>query len=97
MWVYTKLRIGMIVSVYVRETLIQVWTPDALRGRVNAVNNVFVGASNELGEFRAGSVAALIGAKAAVVMGGAGTVLVAMLWAGLFPELRRARHLSGRV
>ena len=85
------------VSVYVRETLIQVWTPDALRGRVNAVNNMFVGASNELGEFRAGTVAAFIGAKAAVVMGGAGTVMVAGLWSAMFPELRRARHLSGRV
>jgi predicted MFS family arabinose efflux permease len=85
------------VSVYVRETLIQVWTPDALRGRVNAVNNMFVGASNELGEFRAGTVAALIGAKAAVVMGGVGTVMVAGIWSAMFPQLRRARHLDGRV
>lgn len=85
------------VSVYVRETLLQLWTPDALRGRVNAVNNVFVGASNELGEFRAGTVAAFIGAKAAVVMGGAGTMLVAGLWSHMFPKLLRARHLSGRV
>ena len=85
------------VSVYVRETLIQVWTPDALRGRVNAVNNMFVGASNELGEFRAGTVAALIGAKAAVVMGGVGTVMVAGIWSAMFPQLRRARHLNGRV
>jgi sugar phosphate permease len=85
------------VSVYVRETLIQVWTPDALRGRVNAVNNMFVGASNELGEFRAGTVAALIGAKVAVVMGGVGTVMVAGIWSAMFPELRRARHLDGRV
>ena len=54
------------VSVYVRETLIQLWTPDAVRGRVNAVNMVFVGASNELGEFRAGTVAALIGVVPAV-------------------------------
>lgn len=85
------------VSVYVRETLLQLWTPDAVRGRVNAVNNVFVGASNELGEFRAGTVASLIGAKAAVVIGGAGTMAVAAIWAYLFPGLRKARHLSGRV
>ena len=65
------------VSVYVRETLIQLWTPDAVRGRVNAVNMVFVGASNELGEFRAGSVAALIGVVPAVVLGGIGTIAVA--------------------
>ena len=85
------------VSVYVRETLLQLWTPDSLRGRVNAVNNVFVGASNELGEFRAGTVAAFIGAKAAVVIGGCGTMLVAGLWSRLFPKLRPARPLSGRV
>ena len=85
------------VSVYIRETLIQLWTPDAVRGRVNAVNMVFVGASNELGEFRAGSVAALIGVVPAVVMGGVGTVAVAVIWMFLFPQLRKARHLSGRV
>jgi MFS family permease len=85
------------VSVYVRETLIQLWTPDALRGRVSAVNMVFVGASNELGEFRAGTVAALIGVVPAVVIGGIGTVAVAALWAWWFPGLRRARHLDGRT
>ncbi|MCB1448633.1 MAG: MFS transporter, partial [Nitratireductor sp.] len=85
------------VSVYVRETLIQIWTPDRLRGRVNAVNMVFVGASNELGEFRAGSMAALIGTVPAVVFGGIGTVGVAIVWAIMFPALRKARHLDGRV
>jgi MFS family permease len=85
------------VSVYIRQTLIQLWTPDAVRGRVNAVNMVFVGASNELGEFRAGSVAALIGVVPAVVVGAIGTVAVAAIWMALFPELRKARHLSGRV
>ncbi len=85
------------VSVYVRETLIQLWTPDRLRGRVNAVNMVFVGASNELGEFRAGMMAASIGTVPAVALGGVGAVLVAGLWAALFPELRRIRHLDGRV
>lgn len=84
------------VSVYIRETLIQLWTPDRLRGRVNAVNMVFVGASNELGEFRAGTMAALIGTVNAVVFGGIGAVAVAILWARLFPQLARVRHLDGR-
>jgi len=84
------------VSVYVRETLIQLWTPDELRGRVNAVNMVFVGASNELGEFRAGMMASVIGTVPAVVFGGVGAVGVALLWAALFPEMRKVRHLSGR-
>ncbi len=85
------------VSVYIRETLIQLWTPDAVRGRVNAVNMVFVGASNEVGEFRAGSVAAVLGLVPAVVLGAVGTVGIAVAWMFLFPDLRRARHLSGRV
>ena len=85
------------VSVYIREILIQLWTPDAVRGRVNAVNMVFIGASNELGEFRAGVTAFFIGAVPAVVLGGVGTVGVAALWYWWFPELRRARRLDGRV
>jgi MFS family permease len=82
------------LSVYVRETLIQLATPDEVRGRVNAVNMVFVGASNELGEFRAGVLAAAIGVVPAVVLGGAGTVLVTLLWMRLFPALLRARRLD---
>ncbi len=85
------------ISVYIRETLIQLWTPDRLRGRVSAVNMVFVGASNEVGEFRAGTMAAFIGTVPAVVLGGVGAVGVAVLWAVLFPQLRRARHLDGRT
>jgi MFS family permease len=85
------------LSVYIRETLIQLWTPDRLRGRVSAVNMVFVGASNEVGEFRAGTMAAFIGTVPAVVIGGVGAVGVAVLWAVLFPQLRRARHLDGRT
>jgi MFS family permease len=85
------------ISVYVRETLIQLWTPDRLRGRVNAVNQVFVGASNELGEFRAGMMATFFGTVPAVLFGGAGAIAVAGLWAWLFPALRRIRHLDGRV
>lgn len=85
------------ISVYVRETLIQLWTPDRVRGRVNAVNMVFVGASNELGEFRAGTMAALIGTVPAVVFGGVGAIGVAGLWAYLFPALRKVRRLDGRT
>ena len=84
------------ISVYIRETLIQLWTPDAVRGRVNAVNMVFVGASNELGEFRAGTVAALIGVVPAVVIGGIGTLAVAGIWAWAFPMLRQVRRLDRR-
>ena len=83
------------VSVYVRGTLIQLRTPDELRGRVNAVNMVFIGASNELGAFRAGTMAAWIGAVPAVVFGGAGTVAIALLWMLWFPQLRRERRLDG--
>ncbi len=82
------------VSVYVRETLLQLWTPDAVRGRVNAVNRVFIGASNELGEFRAGVAASQFGAVAAVVIGGAGTIGVAAVWSVMFPQLRQARRLE---
>jgi len=85
------------VSVYIRETLIQLWTPDVVRGRVSAVNQVFVGASNELGEFRAGLSAGLFGAVPAVILGGLGTIAVAGLWWFWFPQLRRARRLDGRV
>ncbi|MBX4907252.1 MULTISPECIES: MFS transporter [Rhizobium] len=82
------------VSVYVRESLIALWTPDQLRGRVNAVNMVFVGASNELGEFRAGTMASVFGAVPAVVIGGLGTLAVAAIWASSFPKLRRIDTLD---
>ncbi len=84
------------VSVTIRETIMQLWTPEEVRGRVNAVNSVFIGASNELGEFRAGTVAALIGPVPAVVLGGFGAVAVAGAWAMLFPELRTQRRLDQR-
>ncbi|MND69219.1 Enterobactin exporter EntS [compost metagenome] len=82
------------VSVYVRETLIALWTPDEVRGRVNAVNMVFVGASNELGEFRAGTMAHVVGAVPAVVIGGAGTLAVAVIWALGFSKLRKIDSLD---
>ncbi|MET0617546.1 MAG: MFS transporter [Luteibacter sp.] len=81
------------VSVVVRQTLVQADTPDAMRGRVAAVNTVFIGASNELGEFESGILAALVGAVSAVVIGGLGTLGVAFLWGRLFPDLRRRDRL----
>lgn len=77
------------ISVYVRMTLIQLATPDEMRGRVNAVNMLFIGSSNELGEFRAGSMAAWFGAVPAAVIGGVGTLAVVGAWMKLFPTLRR--------
>lgn len=85
------------VSVVLRETMIQLWTPDEVRGRVSAVNAVFIGASNELGEFRAGLVAAKWGTVFAVVVGGAGTMAVAGLWSVIFPGLRKQRHIDKRM
>ncbi len=79
------------VSVYVRQSLIQLYTPDEMRGRVGAVSTLFISGSNELGEAESGFLAALVGPIAAVVAGGIGAVGVTLLWARLFPELRRAR------
>lgn len=79
------------VSVYIRQSLIQLYTPDEMRGRVGAVSTLFISGSNELGEAESGFLAAAIGPVAAVVGGGIGAVLVTALWAKLFPELRRAR------
>lgn len=84
------------VSVSVRETVLQLWTPDAMRGRVTAANMVFVGASNEIGEFRAGSMGSVIGVVPAIVLGGVGTVIVAGIWAWLFPDLRKIRRFEQR-
>jgi hypothetical protein len=76
------------VSVFVRATLVPLATPDQMRGRVSAVENVFIGASNELGAFESGVAAALIGVGPAVVLGGVATMAVAALWTRWFPELR---------
>ncbi len=77
------------VSVVIRQTLLQLATPPAMRGRVGAVDRVFVGASNELGEFESGVTAAWFGLVPAVVIGGLGTIAVVLLWAALFPDLRK--------
>jgi MFS family permease len=77
------------ISMVVRGTYIQLATPDELRGRVGAVNGLFIGASNQLGEFESGLTAAWWGAVPAVVIGGIGTIVVALLWMRLFPELAK--------
>ncbi len=82
------------LSVYVRQTLVQLVTPDAMRGRVAAVSSVFIGASNELGEFESGVVARFLGPVGAAVFGGVGAMAVTALWARLFPDLRRADRLE---
>ena len=81
-------------SVYVRSSLIQIWTPNDMRGRVGAVSSLFISGSNELGEARSGVLAALIGPVAAVVLGGIGAIGVTILFARLFPELGRARTFA---
>lgn len=85
------------VSVVVRHTLVQLATPEALRGRVSAVNNVFIGSSNEIGAFESGLTAGLFGPVASVVGGGIGTVLVVGIVAWAWPELRRFGRLDGAV
>jgi MFS family permease len=83
-----------VVSVVIRFSLVQLRTPAEMRGRVSAVNGMFTGTSNYLGDFRAGVVAALVGAPLAVAFGGAGVFLVVALWWFLFPQLRRIRSLD---
>jgi MFS family permease len=82
------------VSVIIRATLIQVATPDEMRGRVNAVDMLFIGVSNELGEFESGLTAQWFGTVPAVIIGGVGTLLVIATWTWLFPELRKADRLT---
>ncbi len=82
------------LSVYVRQTLVQIVTPDQMRGRVAAVSSLFIGASNELGEFESGVVARLLGPVGAAIFGGAGALIVTGLWAKLFPALRKADRLE---
>ena len=85
---------GDMVSVVVRQTLVQINTPDEKRGRVSAVNSVFIGASNQLGEFESGVTAAGLGTVPAAVLGGVGTLVVVLLWMFLFPSLRQADRLD---
>jgi MFS family permease len=83
-----------VISVVIRNSLVQIETPDAMRGRVSAVHMLFIGTSNQLGEFESGVTAALFGTVPAVVIGGVGTLLVTALWMQLFPALRRIERLG---
>lgn len=86
------------VNVVIRQTLVQLETPDAMRGRVSAVNSIFIGASNQLGEFESGATAALLGPVGSVVVGGVGTIVVALAWFRLFPALaQRDRIVKSEV
>lgn len=82
------------VSIFVRSTLVQIATPPEMRGRVSAVNLLFVGASNQLGEFESGVTAQWFGTVASVIYGGIGTLVVVALWAWMFPDLRRVERLT---
>jgi MFS family permease len=83
------------VSVIIRHTVIQLGTPDAMRGRVSSVNMVFIGASNEVGQFESGITAEWFGTVPAVVLGGVGTMVVVLTWAWLFPALRKVDRMPG--
>jgi hypothetical protein len=85
------------VSVVIRQSLVQLETPDAMRGRVAAVNSIFIGASNQLGEFESGATAALLGPVGSVLLGGVGTLAVAAIWMKLFPALARRERLTETV
>jgi MFS family permease len=83
------------VSVVVRSSLVQLLTPDEMRGRVNAVNSLFIGTSNQLGEFESGMLAGFMGPVAAGIIGGVGTIVVVLLWTRLFPDLAKVKTLQG--
>ena len=83
-----------VVSVVIRASLVQIRTPDAMRGRVSAVHSLFTGTSNQLGAFESGLVGALVGTVPSVLLGGIGTVAIAVLWMVLFPELRRVHQFE---
>ena len=82
------------ISVFIRSTLVQLNTPDAMRGRVSSISGLAISASNELGEMQSGLAAAFLGPVGAVALGGAGAIIVTALWTGLFPELRRAKTFA---
>jgi MFS family permease len=84
-----------VISVVVRQSLVQLQTPDEMRGRVSAVNSMFIGTSNQLGEFESGLTASWFGTVPAVLIGGVGTLVVVALWVRLFPQLARADRLEG--
>jgi hypothetical protein len=85
-----------VISVVIRSSLVQIETPDEMRGRVSAVNSLFIGTSNQLGEFESGATAALFGTVPAVLIGGVGTFLVVAIWMRLFPQLVHTDSLRKR-
>jgi MFS family permease len=86
-----------VISVVIRQSLVQMRTPDTMRGRVSAVNSMFIGTSNQLGEFESGLTAAWFGVVPAVLLGGVGTIVVTLLWMRLFPALFRADTPEGQI
>jgi MFS family permease len=82
------------ISVVTRMTLVQLETPDEMRGRVSAVNSIFIGASNQLGEFESGATAEAFGAVGSVVLGGMGTIVIAAIWLKLFPALAKRDRME---
>ena len=85
------------ISVVIRQSLVQLQTPDHMRGRVSAVNSLFIGTSNQLGEFESGVTAAWFGVVPSVVIGGIGTLVVVLVWMRLFPSLANIDRLEGRA
>jgi len=84
-----------VTSVVVRSSLVQLETPDEMRGRVSAVNSLFIGTSNQLGEFESGVTASWFGIIPATILGGVGSILIALIWMVVFPHLRKLESLAG--
>jgi MFS family permease len=84
-----------VTSVVVRSSLVQLETPDEMRGRVSAVNSLFIGTSNQLGEFESGVTASWFGIIPATILGGVGSIVIALIWMVVFPDLRKLESLSG--
>ncbi|QDH16287.1 MFS transporter [Swingsia samuiensis] len=97
-WISVAALIGLgaadVISVVIRSSLLQLATPDSMRGRVSAINSLFIGSSNQLGEFESGMLGSCIGPEAAVISGGIGTILIACLWMYSFPRLRNLDRLE---
>jgi MFS family permease len=84
-----------VTSVVVRSSLVQLETPDEMRGRVSAVNSLFIGTSNQLGEFESGVTASWFGLIPATILGGVGSIVIALIWMALFPDLRKLESIAG--
>jgi MFS family permease len=97
MGILCVLGVADVTSVVVRSSLVQMETPDEMRGRVSAVNSLFIGTSNQLGEFESGVTASWFGVIPATIIGGVGSILIALIWMGLFPGLRQLESIAGPV